>query len=85
MDWEEKAILQQLRQDQRQREIAQRYGKPERQKTYRLSRLAQKRIASKIERMGYEVHGTTHNAPFDVWVGGCRVEIKASNWQEDRA
>lgn len=81
-DWEELCILQQLRQGQRQREMIARYVTNQRQKRYKLARIAQQRIIKHLERMGYEVHETTHNAPFDCWVGGCRVEIKASNWQE---
>ncbi len=78
-DWEELAILQGLRQEQKRREMATRYV---RQQTYRRSRIAQDRIIRHLEHLGYQVHKTTHNAPFDAWIGGCRVEIKASHWQE---
>lgn len=82
-DWEEQAILQQYRQEQRKREMIARYASVAgRQQALRLARIAQERIIRKIEQMGFIVHQTTPNAPWDLWVGGCRVEAKASNWQQ---
>lgn len=79
-DWESAAIVQELRQEQKQREMLARYTRPERQKALRLSYRVEARVLNKIRAMGYDVAETTKNAPFDAFVGGCRVEIKASNW-----
>lgn len=81
-DWEELYILQELRQEQRQREMIARFVPTQRQEQQRRARLAENRIIRHLEHLGYEVHPTTYHAPFDAWVGGCRVEIKVSNWQD---
>ncbi len=82
-DWEEKAIIHDLRQAQRHSEqIARFCNTPAgRRRALKLSKIAEDRIIGKIERIGYEVHRTTYNAPFDAWVAGCKIEFKASNWQ----
>ncbi len=82
MDWEEKAIVAFLRQEQRQREMAARYARPERQASFKFSNRAEIQLMQKLEGMGYVVHTTTHKCPWDLWVGNCRVECKASHWQK---
>jgi hypothetical protein len=84
-DWEELYILQQLRQEQRKREMMARNVTTQRQEQQRRARIAENRIIGHLRTFwGYDVHPTTHSAPFDAWVGGCRVEIKVSNWQKKR-
>lgn len=83
-DWHEKALIQDLRQAQRHSEQISRYYATlaGRQQANRLAVMAQERIIRKIEQMGYAYHLTTHKAPFDAWIAGCKVEFKASNWQD---
>lgn len=33
--------------------------------------------------LGYRVNVTVNNSPFDLWIEGCRVEVKASEWYEN--
>jgi len=82
-DWQEKALIQDLRQAQRKSEqIARYYATVEKRKqTHRLAQAAQGRILGKIQRLGYTAYLTTHKAPFDAWIAGCKAEFKASNWQ----
>ncbi len=53
----------------------------------RLSRAAERQGAGLIGAMGYQVHPTTHKAPFDLWVDdgqgrGVRVEVKISLYHD---
>lgn len=83
-DWDEKALIQDLRQAQRHSEQITRYYATlaARQQTHRLAQVAQERIIRKLERMGYTAYTTTHKAPFDAWIAGCKAEFKVSNWQD---
>lgn len=45
-----------------------------------LARRVEARVARQLAAWGYQVCPTTHNAPFDLWVEGARVEIKAARW-----
>jgi len=82
IDWEEKAILQQFRREQRQREMWQRYvGTLAKKATYRQSRHKERIIMDKIKQRGFSVMGTGHNERFDAWIGGARIEIKYSHWK----
>lgn len=81
-DWDEKALLQELRHEQRQREIWLRYAAQlSRKATYRRARAVEQRIIRQLQGRGFLVNPTPHNAPFDVWVGGLKVEIKYSHWR----
>jgi hypothetical protein len=81
--WEDLADLQDLRHAQRQREMWLKYaatvavnqcqafaGEVEGKAIRKVSRL-----------LGVEVHPTTHKCPFDLFVGGVKVEVKGSHWQ----
>lgn len=78
-DWEEKAILQELRTDQKQREMIARFAPQSSRKCVLLERQVTSRVMPKLAEFG-PVNQTVHRAPFDLWVGGCRVELKAANW-----
>lgn len=78
-DWEEKAILAELREQQRQREMIARYAPQTPRKCLLLERLVTQATIPRLTRFG-PVNLTVHSAPFDLWVGGCRVELKAANW-----
>lgn len=84
MDWESKAIIQELRQEQRKREMWLRFGTPPDQRQ-RLARIVEARAVERIERhFVYSINYTNHKAAFDLWVGGARVEVKGSNWDGQR-
>lgn len=78
-DWEEKAILQELRADQRQREMIARFAPQSPRKCLFFERQVTSRVMSKLAEFG-PVTLTVHQCPFDVWVGNCRVELKGANW-----
>lgn len=81
MDWEERAILQRLRQEQRQREAAAKFGNQERLRQYLQAARDERRVIRHLRRLlAVSVHQTTHNAPFDAWVSSVRVEIKCARW-----
>lgn len=42
----------------------------------------ERRVIQKIEALGLQCNRTTNNAPWDVWVEGARVEIKAARWSD---
>lgn len=84
MDWEDRAILQEFR--QQQRDDQQRWRSTHvvaRKHRIKMSNLALAELFPRLETFG-PVNLTTHKAGFDVWVGGCRVEFKASHWQDKR-
>ena len=84
MDWEEKAILQELRIEQRRREMILRFGTPPDQRQ-RLARIVEARVALCIEALfGYSINQTSHKASFDLWVDNVKVEVKGSHWQGRR-
>lgn len=78
-DWEATAIVQKLRAEQRQREMMARHapGRPRASKIF--ERAVTARLLPLLASYG-PVNLTVDQAPFDVWVAGVRVEIKAANW-----
>lgn len=78
-DWEEKAIIQELREQQRQREMIAKFAGLKPDKCLELERQVTRRVLPRLAEFG-PVNLTVHNAPFDAYVGGCRVELKAANW-----
>lgn len=78
-DWEELAILQELRQQQRQAEMIARFMPKSPRRCVEFERSVTERVIPRLAEFG-QVNLTTHSAPFDLFVGGCRVELKAANW-----
>ena len=82
-DWDEKALLQELRREQRDREMWQRFaGRLARKANYRKARAKERKILAKIKQRGFSVMATGHNDRFDAWIGGARVEVKYSHWKQ---
>jgi hypothetical protein len=50
----------------------------------RLAYQVEGRLKRRLEAQGYQVYATPHNCPFDLWVAGVRVEVKASRWYEHK-
>src|SRR3989304_3912157 len=44
--------------------------------------LAEREVIDLANNMGYRVTTTPHKSPFDLWIEGVKVEIKASAWHE---
>lgn len=42
------------------------------------------RVMDLAKELGYRVNPTTKNAPFDLWIEGCKVEVKASEWHDSK-
>jgi hypothetical protein len=42
---------------------------------------AEEAVSRMAEKLGHHVSRTINNAPFDLWIGGARVEVKASTWR----
>lgn len=40
------------------------------------------RVVELVKSLGYRVNHTTKNAPFDLWIEGCKVEVKGSKWYD---
>lgn len=84
-DWEETAIVQELRHEQRQREMWLRYaGTTAVDQRQIFARRVEDRVKSELEKRGYTVALTTHKCPFDLWIGDIRCEVKGSNWQRSQ-
>lgn len=83
-DWEELAILQELRFEQKQREMWLRFGHTQPSARQAMARRVVATILPWLLELGYPVNPTTHKCPFDLWVGGCRVEVKGSHWRPQK-
>lgn len=70
-------LLKLVREDQQKA----RFRRPNAHNHYPLARAVEQKVARIAAGLGYRVWTTTPNSPFDLWVEGCRVEIKASRWQ----
>jgi hypothetical protein len=82
MDWEEKAILQELRQNQRQEQMWLKYGGTAApNERHILARQVEAKIIKRISPYGWPVNLTTHKAKFDLWIGNAKVEVKGSHWR----
>lgn len=68
---------------QHQEQIA-RFGRPAGGDYSRFARSVEKRIAQQIALLGYTVRPTSNNAPFDLWAGGAKIEVKGSRWNDNR-
>lgn len=84
-DWEEKAIVQEMRQEQRKREMWLRYATTVAvNKRHAFAREVQAKARHRVSRLfGLDARPTTHKCPFDLWIEGVRVEVKGSHWQKN--
>lgn len=82
--WEDIADLADLRGQQRRREMAARYSRhASRRKLKQFEADVTDRLIKRLHDRGLtDVHRTTDNAPFDLWVCGVRVEVKAARWEQ---
>ena len=55
---------------------------PNTDKNLALARRAEAEIMQRAGQRGYRSAQTTHKAPFDLWIEGVRVEVKAATWRE---
>lgn len=84
-DWDEKALIQELRQEQRNREMWLRWcaKHPEQADIYTFYRQVQDKAKTKIETMlGVKAIPQTYKSPYDFLVGNVTVEIKGTRWQK---
>jgi len=51
----------------------------------RLAWDAQDRLTDLITNLGYRASPTVANAPWDLWIEGAKVEVKAARWSQRRA
>jgi hypothetical protein len=49
-----------------------------------LEEKATKKVMELAQAMGYRVNRTVKNCPFDLWIEGTRVEVKAATWHESK-
>lgn len=62
---------------------AQQFRKPSTSTTkQKIDRLAEREIMDLANGLGYRVATTTHKSPFDLWIEGVKVEVKASTWHK---
>lgn len=47
-------------------------------------RQAVQKIISILAGSGYDIYTTPHKAPFDLWIGDVRIEVKVSRWINPR-
>lgn len=84
--WEDTADLVELRNAQRRDEMAARYRPDaaaiQRRNYCEFERAVTHRLVKRLRAQGYSVDLTTHKTPFDLFVNGARVEVKASHWNE---
>lgn len=74
-----------LHQENNQFLQAQRFRQPRNAHNYlTLEREAQAEIIRQAGQHGYQCSTTAHKAPFDLWIEGVMVEIKAATWHESR-
>ncbi len=58
-----------------------RYGPPSDKPDYRhVEQSAQRRLLTLLGEMNLRSNPTVNNAPFDLWVEGVKVELKAARW-----
>lgn len=60
----------------------QRFIKPDIYHNKALEYRAIDKVTKLVHEFGYRVNRTVNNAPFDLWIEGARVEVKASNYKE---
>lgn len=84
-DWDEKALIAELRQDQRNREMWLRWSlnHPEQADIYTFYQQVQDRAKDRIEMLlGVEAIPQTYHSQYDLTVGNLTVEVKGSRWQD---
>jgi hypothetical protein len=62
----------------------QRFIKPNIFHNKALERRAVDKVTELANELGYRVNRTVNNAPFDLWIEGVKVEVKASNFKESK-
>jgi hypothetical protein len=51
---------------------------------HQMAQQVEDKAIEQITPFGWPVSRTTHKCKFDLWVGDARVEIKGSNWRENK-
>lgn len=59
-----------------------RYAQPNTRHNHAVERRAEQSLKVQVDRLGLRLSPTTRNAPFDFWIEGIRVELKAATWHE---
>lgn len=64
--------------------MTRRFTRPDSAHNRAVERRAVDKVWDLAKSLGYRVNPTTKNAPFDLWIEGCKVEVKASKWYEGK-
>jgi hypothetical protein len=73
-----------LHQEQLQFDRSRRRFVPDSAHNRRTEQRAIEAIIGHVQELGLRINLTTRNAPFDLWIEGVRVEVKAATWRDTR-
>ncbi len=62
--------------------MSRRFTRPDSVHNRAVERRAVDKVMDLASQLGYRANLTTKNAPFDLWIEGCKVEVKGSKWSE---